>query len=258
MSYDEAFASVYDAFTGNIDYCAEAEFVMTVMNNAGVSGNTVLDVACGTGTLAEMLLERGNEVICVDISQDMLNKARDKLCQYGDRVLLLCQDMCELDLFGTVDCAVCMLDSVNHLNGIDEVKKAFERIFLFLEPGGVFIFDVNTIYKHREILGNNTFVYESADSFFVWQNELRPDGKTVDMYIDIFSRCKNGTYTRESDDITETAYDIDTIRTLLENIGFEKTEVYSEDGEKTIRPDEQRLRFTAVKPMSYKEKMQNG
>ena len=115
MSYDEAFASVYDAFTKNIDYCAEAEFIMTVMQNAGVTGNTILDVACGTGTLAEMLLERGNEVICVDISQEMLGKARDKLCRYGDRVLLLCQDMCELDLFGTVDCAVCMLDSINHL-----------------------------------------------------------------------------------------------------------------------------------------------
>lgn len=258
MSYNDGFASVYDVFTKNVDYCAEADYVMTVMNNVGLEGRTVLDLACGTGSLCEELLERGCEVIGVDISEEMLNEAREKCAPYGERALLLCQDMCELDLFGTVDCAVCALDSVNHLDGIEGVKKAFERVFLFLEPGGVFIFDANTVYKHREVLGNNTFVYESSSSFLVWQNELCDDGVTVDMYIDVFTENKDGSYSRESDDITEKAYEREVLEKLLADIGFENITVRGENGEKNIKADEERLRFTAVKPMSYKEQMQNG
>lgn len=258
MSYNGDFASVYDAFTENVDYSAEADFIMTVMSRTETGGRTVLDLACGTGSLSEELSERGCEVIGVDISEEMLNIAREKLVMHGDRVLLLRQNMCELDLFGTVDCAVCMLDSVNHLDNIGDVKKAFERVFLFLEPGGVFIFDVNTVYKHREVLGNNTFVYENEKSFLVWQNELREDGVTVDMYIDIFSEKKNGDYVRSGEDITETAYEREVIEKLLADIGFGDISVYSESGEKNIRADAERLRFTAIKPMFYKEQMQNG
>lgn len=258
MAYNDGFASVYDAFTKNVDYTAEADFVMSVMKNAGLNGTTVLDLACGTGSLLLELLERGCEVIGADISEDMLNEAREKCLPFGDRALLLCQDMCELDLFGTVDCAVCMLDSLNHLDGADSVKKAVERVFLFLEPGGVFIFDVNTVYKHREILGNNSFVYENDEAVLVWQNELCDDGRTVNMYIDVFTELADGTYRRESDDITETAYERNEIESLLESVGFSLVKVYGESGDTEIRADEQRLRFTAVKPMSYKEKMQNG
>lgn len=258
MAYCDGFASVYDTFTADVDYSAQADFVLTVMHNAGLDGRTVLDLACGTGSLTEELAERGCEVVGVDISEEMLAEAREKCVRFGENVLLLCQDMCELDLFGTVDCAVCALDSLNHLDGIESVRKAMERVFLFLEPGGVFVFDVNTVYKHREVLSNNTFVRETARSFLVWQNELRKDGVTVDMYIDVFGLRPDGTYSRASDDITETAYERDVLETLLGSIGFESVTVYGEDGEKTVRADEQRLRFTAVKPISYKEQMQNG
>ena len=258
MAYCDGFASVYDAFTKDVDYDAEADFILNVMQNAGVSGKTVLDLACGTGSLTQVLAERGCEVIGVDISGEMLNEAREKCAQFGERVLLLCQDMCELDLFGTVDCAVCALDSLNHLDGLESVRKAIERVFLFLEPGGVFIFDVNTVYKHREVLGANTFVYETDKSFLVWQNELCSDGVTVNMYIDIFNLRRDGTYSRESDDITETAYETEVLKKLLEDTGVESITVLGEDGEQKIRADAQRLRFTAVKPMSYKEQMQNG
>lgn len=258
MAYNDGFASVYDAFTKDVDYGAEADFVLNVMLNAGVSGKTVLDLACGTGSLTQALAERGCEVVGVDISEEMLNKAREKCSQFGERVLLLRQDMRELDLFGTVDCAVCALDSLNHLDGLDSVRKVIERVFLFLEPGGVFVFDVNTVYKHREVLGDNTFVFETMKSFLVWQNELCSDGVTVNMYIDVFNLRRDGTYSRESDDITETAYEAEVLKKLLEDADFENITVYGEDGEKTIRADEQRLRFTAVKPMSYKERMQNG
>ena len=258
MAYCDGFASVYDAFTMDVDYSAQADFVLNVMQNAGLSCKTVLDLACGTGSLTEELAERGCEVIGVDISDEMLSEAREKCVRFGENVLLLCQDMCELDLFGTVDCAVCALDSLNHLDGIESVRKAAERVFLFLEPGGVFVFDVNTVYKHREVLGDNTFVRETGSSFLVWQNELRGDGVTVDMYIDVFTQRPDGTYSRECEDITEKAYERETLEKLLGDVGFESINVYGEYGEKTIKADEQRLRFTAVKPISYKEQMQNG
>lgn len=259
MSYSVGFSSVYDEYTLNVDYSAEADYIINILEKAGVKGRCILDAACGTGSLSVELLERGCEVIGVDISEEMLNIAREKTSEFGNRSLLLCQDLCELDLFGTVDCAVCMLDSLNHLDGLDSVRKAIEKMFLFLEPGGVIIFDMNTPYKHQKVLADNTFVYENENSFLVWQNELCDDNMTVNIYLDIFVEDKDGKYDRFSEDFSETAYSSDTIINLLKDTGFEDIRLFAEDGTPNIGEDEQRCRFVAVKPEFYREKMQyNG
>ena len=247
MAYFEAFASVYDIFTEGVDYKTRAEYILSLLNKNSIADGTLLDLACGTGSLTVEFCEKGFEVIAVDLSEDMLLLAREKLAPFGDKALILCQDMCELDLFGTVNCAVCSLDSINHLDNIKEVKTAFEKVSLFMEPGGVFVFDVNTLYKHSDVLADNTFVYESEDAFLVWQNSLQENGRSVDIMLDIFTQNENGLYERESEDFTETAYSEDEIKEALLQAGFTDIEVFDDMSFEKPSEDSQRVYFTAKK-----------
>ncbi len=248
MAYENGFASVYDVFTGEVNYEDRAEYILSLLKDNGIAEGSILDVACGTGSLSEQFLKKGFEVVANDISCEMLNIAREKLSVYGDKVLLLCQDMCELDLFGTVDAAVCSLDSVNHLIYEEDVEDAFYSIGMFIRPGGLFVFDVNSVYKHKYVLSDKTFVYEdSEDTFLCWQNSECDEENVVEMYIDIFSKNENGTYSRQTDFITERAYSVDFLKKTLENNGFKVLGIY---GDMTTLPpeeNEERLYFLAVK-----------
>ena len=247
MAYFEAFASVYDVFTEGVDYKTRADYILSLLKKNGIKDGTLLDLACGTVSLTVEFCENGFEVIAVDLSEDMLLLAREKLAPFGDKALILCQDMCELDLFGTVNAAVCSLDSINHLLKPCDVKAAFASVSLFMEKGGVFVFDVNTLYKHRDILADNTFVYESEDAFLVWQNSLQENGRSVDIMLDIFTENENGLYERESEDFTETAYSEEEITAALIQAGFTDIEIL--DDLSFDKPSEisQRIYFTAKK-----------
>ena len=122
----------------------------------------VFPVPCGTGNICEAFAKLGYDMIGVDGSEDMLAEALDKKVASGTDIIYLCQKMQELDLYGTVDAAFCTLDSLNHLNGIEELQAVLNRVSLFLNPDGIFIFDCNTLYKHQQVLANNTFVYDCA------------------------------------------------------------------------------------------------
>lgn len=248
MAYENGFASVYDVFTGEVNYEDRAEYILSLLKDNGIAEGSILDVACGTGSLSEQFLKKGFEVVANDISCEMLNIAREKLSVYGDKVLLLCQDMCELDLFGTVDAAVCSLDSINHLIYEEDVDAAFYSIGMFIRPGGLFVFDVNSVYKHKHVLSDKTFVYEDCeDTFLCWQNSECDEENVVEMYIDIFSKNENGTYSRQTDFIAERAYSVDFLKKALENNGFEVLGVYGDMTTLLPKENEERLYFLAVK-----------
>ena len=185
MSY-EVFADFYDALTDNVDYAVLSKTICSLLARYGLDRGLLLDLGCGTGTLSVLLAKAGYEVVGADISPDMLAVAQEKAFAAGQDILFLCQDMTRLDLYGTIDAAVCTLDALNHLPSRAAVEEALRRVSLFLNPGGVFIFDTNTLYKHREVLGNNTFVYDTDEVYCVWQNELQSDEKTVDISLDFF------------------------------------------------------------------------
>lgn len=248
MAYENCFSALYDVFTDDVNYAERAEYICRILARNGISDGAILDVACGTGSLSEEFLRKGFEVIANDISVSMLNIARDKLSAYGDKVLILCQDMCELDLFGTVDAAVCSLDSINHLLEEDDVKKCFDSVGKFINPGGIFIFDVNTLYKHHQVLSGNTFVYEDADeAFLVWQNSECDDDNIVEMYFDIFTRVADGKYVRNSDEITERAYSVELLSDKLSASGFEVLNVYSDMTFDACKAEDERIYFVARK-----------
>ncbi len=247
MAYDFGFARVYDKFSDPADAVGREAYVLGLLQEFGAAKGIVLDLACGTGHMSETLLRAGYEVIGTDSSEDMLNLARERLQPYGEKALLLGQDMRTLDLFGTVNACVCCMDSVNHLLSEEDVRAAFRRVALFTEPGGVFVFDVNTVYKHERILGDHTFVFEDETDFLVWQNEYDAADHTVSMYIDVFSRGENNVYKRYSDEITERAYELSFLRRALREAGFSNVHLFADRKRTEPGVAEERVYFVAVK-----------
>lgn len=227
MSYSY-FAQVYDLLTENVEYSERADYICSLLSENGIDGGLLLDLACGTGSMSVELAKRGFEVTGVDLSEEMLAQAQNKMYASGESILFLCQDMCKLDLYGTIDCAVCTLDSLNHLKDENDVKKAFQNVALFLEDNGVFIFDMNTLYKHRKILADNTYIYEYDDLFCVWQNSLCEDNATINIDLDFFEKIGENTYERFSESFQEKAYSDETIEKLLNETGFELVNRYEE------------------------------
>jgi ubiquinone/menaquinone biosynthesis C-methylase UbiE len=246
MSGYTSFSQFYDRLMEDVDYDARAGYLLSLFHKhrSEKPPNTLLDLACGSGSLSLGLIAQGVDIIGVDSSEDMLAVASDKAQKAGVGLMLLCQDMRELDLYGTVSGAVCALDSLNHLCQIDDIREVFRRLHLFIEPGGLLIFDVNTIYKHRKVLGNNAFVFEERDFICVWRNHLIARTVEVDMQLDFFVE-KGEHYTRLTDSVRERAYSQQTLSRLLHQAGFETLGVY---GDMTVEPpkeESERLVFVA-------------
>lgn len=241
MSYS-SFAYAYDALTFNVEYEKRADYVTELLRKNGCSDGILLDLACGTGALSKLIADKGYDMILVDSSPEMLYYARERLPE----ALILCQDMTELDLFGTIKGAVCSLDSINHLLKPIDVKKTFGAVSLFTEKGGVFVFDVNTPYKHEHILGNNTFVYEKDDIYLVWQNSFRKKSCKVDINLDIFTK-QSDSYSRNSESFSERAYEIEDICKWLEEVGFSVTGIYDDMTFDSPKENTQRVYISAVK-----------
>ncbi len=221
------FSNYYDILTGDVDYKGRADYLYGLFKSFGAVPTLMLDLACGTGNFSLAFADMGIEVIGVDPSDEMLSVARSKACERGKNILFLCQSGQELDLYGTVDGAVCCLDSINHITDTDELKKLFARVSLFLEKGKLFIFDVNTVYKQRCVLADNTFVRETEDMFFVWQNSFDERSNTTEIYLDFF-REQDGVYLRESEDFCERAYTDAELKSILNEVGLKVEAVYED------------------------------
>lgn len=220
MSGYSIFSRYYDDLTRNVSYGDRCAQYCTLLSRHGAHPHLVLDLACGTGSFTLELARRGMEPIGVDASPTMLAEAQQKAAESGESILFLCQPMQRLDLYGTVEAAFCTLDSINHLTRPEWVQETFRRVALFLEPDGLFLFDVNTPYKHQTVLGNQTYVMETDEVYCVWQNELQPDQLTVQFQLDFFEK-KNGLYARRTERFRERAYTDAELRAWLDAAGLD-------------------------------------
>jgi len=242
------FAKYYDRFTGNVDYSARARYFDTVIQKYAPGANLLLDLACGTGSLSFEMESLGYDVIGVDGSVDMLGVAVEKRADRESSVLFLCQEMAELDLYGTIDATVCALDSLNHVLDEDELLRIFKKVSLFSNPGAAFVFDVNTEYKHRQVLADNCFVFEDEKTMCVWQNSPEDDGLTVDIALDFFALDdESGLWERSSAEFSERAYPTDFLMDLAKQTGFDVKAVFDEDSFMPPRDSSERIIFVLTK-----------
>lgn len=245
MSYD-VFSGFYDSLTDNVEYEKRADYFCRLLSLCGAKEGILLDLGCGTGSMSVEMANRGFDVIGVDSSIGMLNAAREKCSGYGGKILLLNQEMQNIDLFGTVDAAICVLDGINHLPSAGDVKKTFEKVSLFMNPGGAFVFDVNTLYKHEFVLADNAFIYETEGVFCAWQNNYDPEDGSVDIELDFFEE-EDGVYYRSSESFSEKAYELDEIKKMLEESGFEVMGIYDDMTLDPVKANTERAVFSARK-----------
>ena len=241
MAY-ACFASFYDSLTQNVSYAQRAVYFDMLIRRELPSAKLLLDLACGTGSLSAELLRLGYEVIGVDASAEMLSVAASK----SPQTLFLCQDMRKIDLYGTVDATICALDSLNHITKLEDLQAVFHRVAMFTAPEGLFLFDVNTVYKHREILGNNTFFYENEHCCCVWNNSYSPQRHLVEISLDFFIR-EGELYRRESECFSERAYTQEELEQVIQAAGLEVLAVYGEDTTEPPTPTTQRLIYVTRK-----------
>lgn len=217
-------SAYYDRFTDDVGYSKWADFFEKVFQKEGLKPHLILDLACGTGRLSQELAVRGYEMIGVDASTEMLMQAMNNTIDLTPRPLFLHQPMEELDLYGTVDACLCCLDSVNYITDPETLREALRRVELFLEPGGVFIFDVNTLKKFTQMNGQ-CYVREDDDVYCIWQVDF--DGSLCHYDFDIFER--QGEYWKRSQESHEERfYAPEMLQKLLKELGFIHIKFYPE------------------------------
>jgi len=243
--YDN-FASVYDLLMRDADYEGRTEYLLKLFEKYGTAPTLLLDVACGTGGFSNLFAQKGIEVIGVDMSEEMLMTAGENAAELDVDVLYLCQKAEELDLFGTVDGAICCLDSVNHITDKKELQRSFDKISLFLEPQKLFIFDVNTEYKHEKVLADNLFVMDEEDVYCVWQNSYNKEKKITDITLDFF--IKDGdVYERSGEEFSERVYDFAELTQMIEKSGMSVVAIFDDMTENPVCDTTERAIFVCRK-----------
>ncbi len=218
------FASVYDLLTENVPYDEIAAYYDGIIKSCGVTGNLMLDMGCGTGNLTMRLAALGYDIIASDASPEMLSIAVSKL--NDNNIQYICQSMTETDLYGAVDIAVSTLDSINHLDSAEDIGRCFLRTAQNLNKGGLFLFDVNTVYKHRHVLAENTFIYDVDGAYCAWQNKYSPEDDSVGIELDLFYENDDGSYDRGYESFREIALPQEQYMSMLQRAGFEVLNVY--------------------------------
>ena len=224
MSVYEALAGVYDELTGDVAYERRADYLERLFQKSRIPVRTVLDLACG-----------------------MLAVAREKAAGLkGEPPVFLNQSMPKLDLYGTVEAAVCCLDSLNYLTSPRDVQKTFERLALFIAPGGILVFDINSASYLRNLDGQ-VFLDETEDVYCVWRAEFEKRSRVCTYWMDIFTRRSDGTWTRSVEEHRQRAYEVDELRTWLLDAGFTHIRTYGDCRMSAPKEGEQRIYFSALR-----------
>ena len=249
MSCYEALAASYDGLTRDIPYEKYLRFFKTLLRRHGVTATTVLDLACGTGSLSVLLAKHGYRVLGVDRSEEMLTVAAEKAMELEEnQPLFVAQPMQRLKIPEPVDACVCALDSINYVTKPQDVQKAFRRVYESLRPGGLFVFDINTPYK-LESLDGQVFLDETEDSYCVWRTFYAPGRKICTYQVDLFRLNANGSWDRAFEEHRERAWGREELETYLTEAGFGAVTV---TGDLTSRPpaaEEDRWIFRCQKPV---------
>ncbi len=247
MGSYESFARVYDLFMDNIPYREWCRYLTGLLRENGVKEGLVLELGCGTGNMTRLLSQAGYDMIGVDNSMDMLEIAMEK--QEGrEDILYLLQDMREFELYGTVAAVVSVCDSMNYITEEEDLLEVFRLVNNYLDPGGLFIFDLNTEYKYKEILGESTIAENREDASFIWDNYYDEEEKINQYDLALFipeDRDGEILYRKYEETHFQRAYSLQEIKELLEEAGMEFVTAYKAFTREAVGEDNQRIYILA-------------
>lgn len=235
------FASVYDILMEDIPYDEWADYIEKILKSHGIEKGLVLELGCGTGTMTRKMAEKGYDMIGIDISEDMLSVARQRSEGRYDDILYLCQDMREFELYGTVAAIFCVCDTINYMLTTDDLGKVFRLVSNYLDPGGLFIFDMDTVYLYEKVLADKTVHVEHEKGSFIWENSFYPEETINEVNLTLFLKQENSLYRKHRETHTRRAYDLETIRQLLDEADLDMIGAYHELTDEEPRPDSERI-----------------
>ena len=252
MNSYEALSGSYDALTADGLHVRRAEYLIRRFHKSRIPVKTVLDLACGTGTIACLLAERGYQVVAADGSEEMLAQAARKAEPLGEKApLFIHQAMPRLRLAAPVDAAVSTLDSLNYLTRAADLRETFRRVYRWLEPGGMFIFDVNTPYKLQRMDGQ-VYLDETEESFCAWRTFFSEKTRICTYQVDLFRLDGRGTWSRAFEEHRERAWDREEREEALAAAGFGPVTVTGDLTRRPPAPEEDRWIFHCQKPVNSK------
>ena len=261
-----SFAQVYDLFMDNVPYEEWSRYVISLLKEDGISDGLVLDLGCGTGKMTRLLAAAGYDMIGIDISEDMLDIAREyqyaademesecgetdavsdaEFAEPENNILYLLQDMREFELYGTVRAVISICDSMNYILEEDELLQVFRLVNNYLDPRGIFIFDMNTRYKYAELLGETTICESREEGSFIWDNYFDEEEDINEYDLTLFIREDGDLYRKYEETHYQRVYGLDTVKRLLKEAGMEFVAAYDAFTREPVREDSERIYMIA-------------
>lgn len=246
-----SFARVYDIFMDNVPYKEWADYLGKILKEYGIDDGLVLDLGCGTGSMAEMLASSGYDMIGVDNAEEMLEIAMEKKVESGHDILYLLQDMREFELYGTVKAVVCVCDSMNYLLEEEDLAEVFSLVHNYLDQDGIFIFDMNTLYKYRDLIGDATICENREHESFIWENCFDEESSINEYALTLFVEQESGLYARYEEFHYQRAYELEKVEELIKASGLELLAVCGEGTKEPPKADCERAYFVARRPQPH-------
>ena len=244
MAYNE-FAYFYDEFNGEADYDALYSHIHSQLEAHGIRDGILADLGCGTGELTLMLTQAGYDMIGIDNSPDMLEVAMEKRVESGQDILYLMQDMREFELYGTVRAVVSICDCMNYILEEEDLLEVFCLANNYLDPGGIFVFDMNTPYKYREVIGNTTIAENREEGSFIWENCFDEESQVNEYALTLFIKEEDDLYRKHEEFHYQKAYEPERVKELLEEAGLKVEAIYDAFTREPVREDSERIYFIA-------------
>ena len=223
------FAEVYDLFMDQVPYEKWSGRIIQILSAYGIRDGLVLDLGCGTGSMTELLAGAGYDMIGVDASEEMLELAYEKRAESGHDILYLLQDMREFELYGTVRAIVSVCDSLNYITEEEDLLQVFRLVWNYLDPDGVFFFDMNTIYKYKEMLGETTIAENREECSFIWENYYDPEEQLNQYDLTLYVQDEDDRYVRFEETHIQKAYALERVLELLEKAGLKAEQIFDSD-----------------------------
>ena len=239
------FASIYDELMDETPYDKWLSYILDELKSHGINDGLLLDLGCGSGVMTELLAENGYDMTGVDLSEEMLSEAIKKRDISGHDILYLCQDMRSFELYGTMRAVISVCDSMNYILEDEDLLEVFRLVNNYLDPDGVFIFDMNTLHKYRDIIGDNTIAENRDDCSFIWDNYFDEETGINEYILTLFIKDKeSGMYSKSSEVHYQKGYELNHIKDLIEKSGLVFEKAFDTDTMGEVTEDTER--FTVV------------